>query len=56
MTDQPALRDYQVVDLAFMFSQRRSMILHDPGDGKTPPVCVWMYAKWAQNQEKSFWV
>ena len=34
------LRPKQVEDLAFLLSHPRTAILHDPGVGKTPPVCV----------------
>lgn len=35
-----SLRDDQVADLAFALSQPKVLYLHDPGTGKTPPVCV----------------
>ena len=50
------LRDYQVADLAFLIANPRALILHDPGGGKTPPVCVWLYWQWSHRQKRSLWV
>lgn len=48
------LRDYQLVDLSFMMTQPRTMLLHDPGGGKTPPVCVMIWFRWTQ-RERTIW-
>ena len=50
------LRDYQVADLAFLIANPRALILHDPGGGKTPPVCVWLYWQWTTRRKRSLWV
>jgi superfamily II DNA or RNA helicase len=36
------LRDYQIADLSFLMAHERACLLHDPGGGKTPTVCVYM--------------
>ena len=56
MQSKPTLRDYQIVDLAFLMAEPRAGILHDPGGGKTPPVCVYLYYKWTELQQRSIWV
>ena len=56
MQSKPTLRDYQVVDLAFLIAEINCGILHDPGGGKTPPVCVYLYYKWTEQQQRSIWV
>lgn len=49
------LREDQVADLAFMMGRERFLLLHDPGTGKTPPVCVYLY--WLTTQgKKAAWV
>lgn len=53
---QGTLRDYQVVDLAFLIQHNFAALLHDPGCGKTPPVCVYLYYRWANLSEKTIWV
>ncbi len=50
------LRDYQVADLAFLMANPRALILHDPGGGKTPPVCVWCWWHWSSRQKRVIWV
>lgn len=50
------LRDYQIADLAFYIRARRCANLSDPGTGKTPSVCVYMYWLWKEKQKRSFWV
>ena len=40
------LRDYQVADLAFLIGNPRGGLLHEPGGGKTPPVCVYLRHRW----------
>jgi SNF2 family DNA or RNA helicase len=50
------LRDYQIVDLSFLIQERFGGLLHDPGCGKTPPVCVYLYYCWTHLSEKTIWV
>lgn len=49
------LRDDQVADLSFMMREKRCALLHDPGAGKTPPVCVLAYWLWTHRQERCAW-
>lgn len=56
MEPQKALREYQLVDLAFSMARDRGANLSDPGCGKTPPTCVWFYWLWTHHQTRSFWV
>jgi hypothetical protein len=49
------LRDYQIEDLAFLLREKRCGILHDPGGGKTPPVCVFMHYLWFNLGQKTLW-
>lgn len=54
MSDKPALREDQLVDLTFGIANKRVGFLHDPGVGKTPPVCVLLY--WHATQgRRSIW-
>ena len=50
------LRDYQVQDLAFLMANPRALLLHDPGGGKTPTVCVWAEWRWRHFGERTIWV
>jgi superfamily II DNA or RNA helicase len=50
------LRDYQVQDLGFIIANPRAGLLHDPGGGKTPTVCVAMEWRWNEAREKTIWV
>ncbi len=50
------LRPYQIADLSFLIGQKRALLLHDPGGGKTPPVCVWLYYLWTHEYVRSIWV
>lgn len=51
---KPSLRDDQLVDLTFGMMHQRCAFLHDPGVGKTPPVCVLLYWHWTQGR-RSVW-
>lgn len=55
-TSEPSLRVTQVADLAWMMGNERGLILHDPGVGKTPPVCVYMWWQWNENKKGTCWV
>lgn len=52
MTTLP-LRQSQLADLAFMIAERRCGILHDPGVGKTPPVCVMAWYVWTTEGKRT---
>lgn len=49
------LRDYQVTDLAFAMSRPRTLNLSDPGTGKTPPACLYMYWLWSTKGARTAW-
>ena len=51
-----SLRDSQVADLAYLIATKKSLLLHDPGVGKTPPVCVYAWYLWNTLSVKSVWV
>lgn len=50
------LRDYQLADLAFLMATPRGGLLHDPGCGKTPPICVYIEWIWRTQRLPSIWV
>lgn len=50
------LRDYQINDVAFHITQKRSLNLSDPGTGKTPTACVFTYWCWHEQRQQSVWV
>lgn len=50
------LREYQVHDLAYYIANERCLNLSDPGTGKTPSVCAYLYWMWSYQQERSVWV
>lgn len=50
------LRPYQIADLSFLIQQKRALLLHDPGGGKTPPVCVFLWYLWSSEGRKTLWV
>lgn len=49
------LRGYQVDDLAYAIAHERSLFLHDPGCGKTPPTCVYLWYQWKERGATSLW-
>lgn len=49
------LRDYQVADLAFYMANPRCGNFSDPGTGKTPPSCVYMWWLWTAKKVRSIW-
>jgi hypothetical protein len=49
------LRLEQIADLSFLMRRKRSLLLHDPGCGKTPPACVWMWYLWDQHKVRTIW-
>jgi hypothetical protein len=51
-----SLRPDQQADLVFLFRNPRAMLLHEPGTGKTPTVCVNQFARWSTKQIKTVWV
>lgn len=54
--EQVSLRDYQMVDLTFYCQEERCGNLSDPGTGKTPPTCVYIYHLWKDKQCRTMWV
>ena len=56
MTPKPTLREDQVADLAFYIANPKCMNLSDPGTGKTPSVCVWIYYLWTEHGVGTAWV
>lgn len=56
MSQPVVLRPKQIEDLAFAIAQKRCLFLHDPGVGKTPPVCVFLWYVWKELGQKSIWV
>lgn len=55
MTEEISLRDYQVADLAFYMSTPKCGNFSDPGTGKTPSVCVYMYWLWTEKLSRTIW-
>lgn len=53
--EKPALRDYQVADLCFYMQNPKCMVLHDPGCGKTPSVCVYCWYLWDEKKVRTAW-
>ena len=53
--DKPTLRDYQIADLAFYMAKPRCGNFSDPGTGKTPSVCVYMWWLWSHHKVRSIW-
>ena len=50
------LREGQISDLAFFMRNRRCADLSDPGTGKTPPACAYMYWMWTRLGIRTCWV
>ena len=50
------LRNYQIEDLTFCMMNRRCLLLHDPGGGKTPTVCVMIEYTYKHEHKPSLWV
>lgn len=55
MKEEISLRPEQVADLAFYMANPRCMNLSDPGTGKTPSVCVYLYWLWSTLKIRSVW-
>lgn len=53
--ERGTLRDYQVADLVFHMQGDSGGNLSDPGTGKTPTVCAWMYWLWTTHSIRTFW-
>lgn len=51
-----SLRPDQIEDLSFYMKNERCANLSDPGTGKTPSVCVYIYYLSSRKDKKSFWV
>ena len=55
MDNEIELRPYQIEDLSFGIANERWLNLSDPGTGKTPTTCVWLWYQWIERQRKSIW-
>lgn len=55
MDPNVSLRPEQVERLAQYISQPRFLDLSDPGTGKTPPVCTYLYYVWREEGKTSIW-
>ena len=53
---KPSLRTDQIADLAYLIGHDRSLMLHEPGVGKTPTVCFWLYYHWSRFEHRTVWV
>ncbi len=53
--EQKELRDYQVADLAFYMATPKCGNFSDPGTGKTPSVCVYIWWLWHERKIRSIW-
>lgn len=56
MEQNVSLRDYQLVDLAFYMQEERGGNLSDPGTGKTPPTCVYLWDLWKNHGDRTMFV
>lgn len=50
-----SLRPYQKEDFLFLVQKKKALLLHDPGVGKTAPVCVFAFYVWSQKHLKTIW-
>lgn len=50
------LRLTQIADLAWMMQRKKGILAHDPGVGKTPPVCVYVYWLWLEHKVGTCWL
>lgn len=50
------LRLTQIADLAWMMQRKKGILAHDPGVGKTPPVCVYLYWLWLEHKVGTCWL
>lgn len=55
MDPKVKLRDEQVERLAQYIGQPRFLDLSDPGTGKTPPVCTYIWYNWHEEQKRTLW-
>lgn len=49
------LRTEQLETLSLSMRYKRFMDRSDPGTGKTPPFCVWMFWQWEANSNRTIW-
>lgn len=54
-TENLKLRDYQIGDLSYLIGKRKALLMHDPGTGKTPPACLFMWYVWSKHRKKTQW-
>jgi len=55
MDPNVSLRPEQIERLAQYIANPRFLDLSDPGTGKTPPVCTYLYYQWREHQATSLW-
>lgn len=55
MDPNVSLRPEQIERLAQYIANPRFLDLSDPGTGKTPPVCTYLYYQWVEHGHKSVW-
>lgn len=55
MDPNVSLREEQIQRLAQYIANPRFLDLSDPGTGKTPPVCTYLYYQWKEHGHVSVW-
>lgn len=55
MDPNAKLRDEQIERLARYIANPRFLDLSDPGTGKTPPVCTYIWYVWSELQKTTLW-
>lgn len=45
----------QIDDVGFLIRNKKGLLLHDPGGGKTPPACLFMYWVWSVQKGRTLW-
>lgn len=53
--EELSLRGFQVADLAYYMATPRCGNFSDPGTGKTPPTCVYLWWYWSEHRKRSIW-
>lgn len=50
------LRKEQIETLGLAMKHKAFMDRSDPGTGKTPPFCVWVWWQWYENKNRTIWI
>lgn len=53
---EKSLREDQIADLAVLMANPKTMLLSDPGTGKTPTVCVLQWWLWSEKGVGTAWL